>query len=247
MQSCQISRMPFPKYLDCVPITLPSDQSLFHILSTSFFHMIFSSSFLTHTDLLSPLLNLLLRGMHLSWPWRKWCLNVNCVSWAPLHSRVLTHTPLKRTELALLKSRAAILLTALLLHWKMLNSIMSWSLLPKVLPTFTFQIRPSLFVNRGSICTCPLVGFSSVWGSYHQCTARVFWTEYACVAFPRYIRVTEVTHEYLSSLKFTWVHVNLSLPPTVCRRLHWHLLPGSVVCSGHSQQLHPCLHLNSYP
>jgi len=62
--------------------------------------------------LLPPLPDFLLLGMHQSWAWKKWCLNVNQLAYA---TNALTHgicpsKSLKRSKLALLKPRVAIVL-----------------------------------------------------------------------------------------------------------------------------------------
>ena len=119
-----------------------------------------------HAGLLPPLLDFLLRGMHWSWAWRKWCLNSNQLSWTPLLSRALTRgippsRSLKRPKLTLLKSKIMILLTALLLLCRILNSTISWSLQPRLPLTFTSSTSPSLFISTRSSITSLLVGSST--------------------------------------------------------------------------------------
>jgi len=91
-----------------------------------------------HAGPLPSFHDFLLFGMHRSWAWKKWCLSVKQFSWAvPLSSNTLPHgiplsRSLKRSKLALLKSRAAILLNTFLLPHKILNSTILWSLHPKL-------------------------------------------------------------------------------------------------------------------
>ena len=71
--------------------------------------------------------------MHCCWAWRRWSLNINHLSWAPLPSRALSHgtlpsRSLKRPKSALPNSRVVSLLCTLLPALRILNSTVSRSL-----------------------------------------------------------------------------------------------------------------------
>lgn len=56
------------------------------------FQKLLSRNFvLIHVNLLSPLPDFLLIGLHWSWAWRKWYLNIDLLSWTSLSSRSLSH------------------------------------------------------------------------------------------------------------------------------------------------------------
>ena len=125
------------------------------------------SSLLIHTGLLLPFPNFILSGIHRSWASKKWHLSVDQLSWVPLPSNMLAQgippgRSLKRLKLALLKSRVVILLVALLLPYKILNSTISWLLQPKLPPNFTSPTSPSLLVRTRSSSTYLLVGCSTI-------------------------------------------------------------------------------------
>jgi len=94
-----------------------------------------------------------------------WCLSVDQLSRAPLDSRILgygLHASrfLKRTKLAILKNRAVILLFALLLPHKILNSTNFCSQHHRLSPAFTSVTRHSLLLRTRSRSTL-LVGSST--------------------------------------------------------------------------------------
>ena len=138
--------------------------------------------------------------MHQSWVWRKWRLNSDQHSCAPLSSRALAHgippsSSLKRPELALLRSKDLILLMVLIPPPKILNSIISWSLQPSLPPTFTFSTSSSLFFSTRS-SRAPLLARSST-----TCISKLSLTlcrnlqDCMCLVFPADVRVIEVPHE----------------------------------------------------
>jgi len=116
-----------------VSIFLPTGQIPFpRSVELLFFYLIFSmNSLLLHMSLLAPFPDFLFLETHQSWAWKEWYLNVNQLSWVPLPYKALTHgippsRSLKKSNLSLLKSRVPVLLIALLLQHKILNSSISW-------------------------------------------------------------------------------------------------------------------------
>ena len=91
--------------------------------------------------------------MDWSWVWKKGCLNINQLSWAPLPSNTLTHQispirSLKRSKSALWKFRVVILLIASFLPCKILNSSITLLLPLRMPPAFTFPTSPSFFCKK---------------------------------------------------------------------------------------------------
>jgi len=86
-----------------------------------------------HVGLLLPFLDFLLVVIDYSSTWRRWSLKINQLSWTHLFSRAVSHgilpsRSLNRSKCAVLKSRIAILLFALLLPLMVLNSTIAQSL-----------------------------------------------------------------------------------------------------------------------
>lgn len=81
-------------------------------------------------------------------------MSIKQLLWTPLPSRALSHgippnRSLKRTKLPLLKSRVAVLLIALLLPCRILNSTISWSLQPRLVSNLHIP-KQSFFVSTRS-------------------------------------------------------------------------------------------------
>lgn len=98
-----------PAWPDNVLTFLPSGNfSMFHRLLR-----VFLSSFIQASPL--PLFpNFILLGMHQCWTWKKWCLNINQISWVFLPSNAITHWIIpvrssKRSKLVVRMSRVAVL------------------------------------------------------------------------------------------------------------------------------------------
>ena len=127
------------------------------------------SSLFMHAGILEFLPDFLFVGMPCSWAWRRWSLNMSHISWAPLPFRALSNgtllsRSLKGLESALLKSRVVSLLHTLLAALRILNSIISWPLQPRLPLSFTFPTSPSLLVGTKPSITPLLLG-----------SALVFW------------------------------------------------------------------------
>lgn len=90
-----------------------------------------------------------------------------------------------------------ILIIVLLFPLGILNSIISWLLLPKLSLTFTSQTSPSFFVSMRSSRASSLVGSSMTCQEvYHQCTPETFWIACThCAVLPAAIRMVKVPHE----------------------------------------------------
>ena len=138
-------------------------------------------------------------------------MNSNQLSWTPQPSRALTHgippsRSLKRPKLALPKSKVLILVIALLPPHRILNCTISWSLQPKLPPTFTSSTSPSLSVQgpAAQLHNYPPPHHSTPgWLLYHLC--QNFITNALqeplalcaprCVLFPADVGKDEVPHE----------------------------------------------------
>lgn len=123
------------------------------------------SSLLIQADLLPLFPDFLL---HRSWDRKKCRLNAAQLSQAPLPSSTLAHEippsrPQETSKLSHQKSRVTILLFALLLLLKILNSTITRSLHPKLPPAFTSLTSPFLLVRTRVRSTPRLVGSSTTY------------------------------------------------------------------------------------
>lgn len=103
-------------------------------------------------------------------------MSIKQLSWTLLPSRVLSHgippnRSQKRTKLLVLKSRAAILLVALLHPCRILNSTISWTQKPR-LPSSLHIPNQSFFVSTRSNSTFLPVG------SFSTCVKKLSSTPY---------------------------------------------------------------------
>lgn len=114
--------------------------------------------------------------MHQPWAW---CLNVKQLSWTPLPSTALIHAiPTRnflRSKLTVLKSRVSILLIALFLPHKILNSAISWLLHTGLLPTHSQPVFPWMY-EHGPAAHLSLSAPPPPSESYHQCSVGISWT-----------------------------------------------------------------------
>ena len=130
------------------------------------------SSFFIHAGLLAFLPSVPFFGMHRSWAWRRWFLNINQFSWTPLPFRALCHgtilsRSLKRPKSAFLKSKVLSLLCTFLNALRILSCTISWSLQPRLPLSFTFPASPSFLVRTRSSIR-PLFLHSSVTWRYQR-------------------------------------------------------------------------------
>ena len=131
--------------------------SCFHSQYTSFLHPSKKSrnSLFTHRHLLAFLSTFLFLRMYCFWAWRRWFLNTNQVSRAPLPFRALSYVTLPSNSLkssmaALLKSRVASLLCTLLDTPRILTYTILWSLQLRLLLSFMLLTGLSLLVRTRS-------------------------------------------------------------------------------------------------
>lgn len=178
--------------------------------------------------LLPPLLDFFPRVYILHYSLRKWCLNINHLFWTFLAFRAQAHRTLlssssNRTKLALLGPRAEVSLFALLLSLAILNSIISWSLQPRLPPTLKSLTRPSLLIQGLASLLSLLVLQPAASESCHQCTAGTFWAQYAWLC--------DLSNYYQGGWSYPWPqgYEILGLLSAVYKRPHWQLSLGLIL------------------
>ena len=120
-----------------------------------------------HIGLLMFSPDIIFGGMHPSWAWKVWWLNINHLSWAPLPSRsslcgIFLSRSLKSPKYALLTSRVMNLIFTLLLAFWILDSTISWALksrLPVTIISATSHSSVSMRCSRTPL----LLGSSITW------------------------------------------------------------------------------------
>lgn len=169
-------------------------------------------------------------GMHWSCVQKKWCLNVSQLTWAVLPSNtcwIPSGRSLKRSKLAILKTRV-FLLIALFLLCKILNSVISWSLHPWQLLYIPSQSFLSVRTRSNNMPL--LIGSSTTWLrrlSATQCRKLLTMSAWQCCFSSKY------QHGWSPSGEPGPVIVRLL--SAVCRRCHQLPLPDQAACSKHTE------------
>lgn len=100
-----------------------------------------------------------LSGVHDSWTWRRWCLNIKQISLVPFTSRVVSHgtlasRSLTRPKFAILKTRVMNFLCTLFITLWILNFTILWSLrssLPTKSEAKSHMLTSTSFFGENSV------------------------------------------------------------------------------------------------